>query len=228
MINLSITGDIARIEINDGKANVISKQVGLAFIAALEEAQANAKATIVTGGGNKFSAGYELSVIEQDGPLKMELVGVGFHLLYRLFSHGNPLVAACNGHAIGLGAFMLLCCDNRFGADIDFKVGLPETRVGMPFPPMLVNLIRARLNPQMHTAVALQSQVLSPAMAKPAGFLDDLVAPDQLMTKAEQCATALMSLPGEQYAENKRALRANWLSAMKAELISLGFHERDI
>jgi enoyl-CoA hydratase len=228
MINLTITNDIARIEINDGKANVISKEVGLAFIAALEEAETSAKATIVTGGGNKFCAGYDLSVIEQDGPSQMELVGVGFHLLYRLFAHANPLVAACNGHAIGLGAFILLCCDNRLGADTDFKVNLPETKVGMPLPPLLVTLLRARLNPQMHTAVALQSQVLSPSMAKPAGFLDELVAPDQLMISAEQYATALMDLPAGQYAQNKRAIRAHWLAAMKAELVSLGFQEQDI
>lgn len=222
MISLTIKDDIAHIEINDGKANVISKEVGLAFIEALNEAKENAKATIISGGGNKFSAGFDLSVVKGTGQAQFEMVSAGFNLIYHLYSHPQPLLAACNGHAIGMGAFILLCCDNRVGVQGEYKIGLPETVGGMPFTPLLITLIRERLNPVFHTSAALQSQMLDPKMAIKAGFLDALVEPGQLMDTVQTGATQLMQLPHAQYAENKQMIRAQPLAEMKAELEKMG------
>ncbi len=222
MISLNIKDDIAHIEINDGKANVITKDVGLAFIEALNEAKENAKATIVSGGGDKFSAGFDLSVVKDTGQAQFEMVSTGFNLLYHLYSHPQPLLAACNGHAIGMGAFILLCCDNRVGMQGDYKIGLPETAGGMPFTPLLITVLRERLNPMFHTSAALQSQMVDPKTAIKAGFLDMLVEPDQLMGAVQMGATQLMQLPHGQYGENKHMIRAKPLAEMKAQLEKLG------
>jgi len=222
MISLEINNDIANILIDDGRANVITKQVANDFIDALTEAKASAKATIITGGGDKFSAGFDLQVVKQSGQAQVEMVTAGFNLLYHLYAHPLPLVAACNGHAIGMGAFFLLCCDNRIGAKGEYKIGLPETAGGMPFTPLLVAILREQLNRRLYTSTALQSQMCSPEMAIEAGFLDVTVNADKLSVTAQDGARQLQQLPMTQYGQNKLMLRDSALSKMKLELETLG------
>jgi len=46
-----------------------------------------------------------------------------------------PLVAAVNGHALGGGFVLMLCCDYRLAADDStLRLGLTEARAGVPFP----------------------------------------------------------------------------------------------
>jgi len=221
MISLDVKNDIAFIEINDGKANVIDRQKADAFLDALHFATTEAKATVISGVGEKFCAGFDLATIEEGGEPKTEMVLMGFDLLYRLYTHPQPLLAACNGHAIGLGAFILLCCDNRIGIDGDYKIGLPETAGRMPFPPFLVKLLREEMQRSFMTPVALQSQMIDPKTAIKAGFLDMLVAPDQLAAAAEKGASMLMTLPKTQYATNKLALRDSLIGEMRAQINEL-------
>ena len=222
MISLEINNDIANITINDGRANVISKQVANDFIEALVEAKESAKVTIVTGSGDKFSAGFDLQVVKSSGQAQIEMVTAGFNLLYHLYAHTTPLIAACNGHAIGMGAFILLCCDTRIGSKQDYKIGLPETASGMPFTPLLVTILRAQLNQQFYTRAALQSQMCTPENAIEAGYIDMLVDATELNATALAAANQLMQLPKQQYGENKLLLRGEALTQMKLELNKLG------
>jgi len=226
MISLNIENDIANIIIDDGRANVITTQVANDFIEALSKAAASAKATIISGGGDKFSAGFDLETIKSSGEAQVEMVTAGFNLLYHLYSHPLPTIAACNGHAIGMGAFILLCADNRIGANHEYKVGLPETAGGMPFTPLLVTVLREQLSRQFYTSAALQSQMCTPQKAIEAGFLDMLVNGDTLISAAQAGANQLMQLPLKQYGDNKQMLRAKPLQKMNDELKKLGVNNR--
>jgi len=54
------------------------------------------------------------------------LVTAGAELALRLYGFPRPVVAACTGHAIAMGALLLLCADARLGTEGDFKIGLNE------------------------------------------------------------------------------------------------------
>jgi len=218
MINFSINDDIAIIELNDGKANVFAKSVSEAIGDALDEAQSDAKATIIQSTGDKFSAGYDLSVMGAGEEVKNAMVLAGFGMLKKLYAHPQPVVAACNGHAIGLGAFVLLASDTRIGVEGDYKVGLPETAAGLPFTYLLLAVLQAELNPTFMKRAALQSQMCTPESAIQAGFLDALVPGDALQATAMQAAQQLMQLPQKQYGLNKRELRQDTLKNMDASL----------
>lgn len=222
MISLNIENHVANILIDDGRANVISKHVADDFIEALDEAEQSAKATIVTGGGDKFCAGFDLQTVKSAGKVQVEMVTSGFTLLYRLYSHSLPLIAACNGHAIGMGAFILLCSDTKIGAKHEYKIGLPETAGGMPFTPLLVSILQRELHRPSYNSTALQSQMCSPENAVKANFLDLLVDAEELAATAQMAAQQLMQLPLEQYGENKLMLRHATLTKIKAELQELG------
>ncbi len=222
MVSLNIKDDIAYIEMNDGKANVISQQTANDFISLLDQAEREAKATVIQGGGDKFCAGFDLSVIKLGGEAQMQMITAGFHFLYRLFAHPQPVISACNGHAIGLGAFILMCSDSRIGVKNDYKVGLPETAVGIPFTPFLVAIVRDTLNRQFINSTALQSQMCTPESAINAGFLDALVESEQLAATAQAGAKQLLQLPLDQYGKNKLELRQEPLEKMRHALKAMG------
>lgn len=218
MLTYQQEGKVAHIIIDDGKANA----VGHAFIDALNEAldraEQEAAATIIQGRDGKFSAGFDLDEIKKGAANANALVGKGAHLMLRLFTHPQPLVAACTGHAVAAGAFMLLACDTRIGIDGNFKIGLNETAIGMTLPEFGHQLAKSRLLPAALTASYIQSQLFSPDQAAMVGYLDQVVAADELQQTALATATALAELPTAVYAANKNDIRRDAIAAIRGSL----------
>lgn len=218
MLTYEQQGKVAYLTLDDGKANA----VGYAFIEALNEgldrAEKDATATVIQGRDGKFSAGFDLKEIQKGTANANALVGKGAHLLLRMFTHPQPLVAACSGHAVAAGAFMLLASDTRIGIEGPFKIGLNETAIGMTLPEFGHQLAKSRLLPAALTASYIQAQLFSPEQAAAVGYLDQVVAPDELQTTALEVATALAELPTAVYAANKRDIRRDAIAAIRASL----------
>jgi len=218
MINFSFKDDIAVIEIDDGKANVMNYETSQGIREGLKRAETEAQAVIIQATGNKFSAGFDLKTVHGPSDARDKMVNNGFELLYDIYNHPLPVVAACNGHALGLGAFILLVADTRIGAQGEYKIGLPETLAGMPFTPLLVSILQAELAKPYLKKAALQSQNCNPKTAIGAGFLDRVVAPEALNESAVNVAQQLMKLSAEYYTINKRLIRENTLRFIRKEL----------
>ena len=58
-VSVTRVQDVAIVTIDDGKANALSFAVLDAINAALDEAEADAKAVVINGREGKFSAGFE-------------------------------------------------------------------------------------------------------------------------------------------------------------------------
>lgn len=221
MINLDIQNDVAHIELNDGKANVFSPAMIESFNEALDKAETNAKAVVIRGSGDKFSAGFDLSVMQQGGNAQWQMILNGFALLLRLYQHPQPVISAVGGHALGMGAFTLLVSDTRIGIEGDYKLGLPETAGNMQFTNFLVSILKAELNPMFMKSAALQSQFCNPKSAVHAGFLDLVVPAEQLDATIAKASEGLKQLPLKQYAHNKLELRQDNIDTMQARLNAL-------
>ena len=132
---IEITNDIALIRMDDGKANAINFEMVAALNAALDEAEAGAKAIVLAGREGRFSGGFDLNVFASlggDGVYK--LLDAGAELLLRLYGGPLPVVAACTGHAIAMGVFILNACDTRVGTAGAYKIGANEAITGMNLP----------------------------------------------------------------------------------------------
>lgn len=221
MINIDVNNDIAHIELNDGKANVFSPAMIDSFNAALDKAEAEAKAIVIRGAGDKFSAGFDLSVMQQGGNAQWQMILSGFELLLRLYQHPQPVISSVGGHALGMGAFTLLVSDTRIGIEGDYKLGLPETAGNMQFTDYLVTILQAELNPMFMKSAALQSQFCNPKSAVHAGFLDLVVPAEQLDATISKACEGLKQLPLKQYAHNKIELRQHNLDTMQTRLDAL-------
>jgi|AntAceMinimDraft_11_1070367.scaffolds.fasta_scaffold01532_2 enoyl-CoA hydratase len=211
--------NIATITIDDGKANVVGLEFLDAINAFLDRAELEkVGAIILRGREGMFSAGFDLGEFKKGPAAGMAMVAKGFQLLIRLYGFPLPLVAACTGHGIAMGAFIMMACDSRIGTRGNYKITLPETAIGMELPYTLLELTASRVPPQFMTRVAIQSEVFAPDQAIAAGFLDEVVETQELNARAHEVAAHLAKLPQTAYAANKLFVRKNALAAMTEEL----------
>lgn len=221
-VSIDIQHDIALIRMDDGKANAINFEMLNGLNQALDTAEAQAKAVVLAGREGRFSGGFDLKAFASFGPDDIvRLLDEGAKLLVRLYGGPLPVVAACTGHAIAMGAFIVNACDTRVGTAGDYKIGANETSNGMNLPVFALELSRDRLNPLHLTRALVQSFIYDPEGAVEAGYLDLLMAQEKVEGKAVAIATQLATLPGPTYAANKSAVRKTTLDRIKA---SIGAH----
>ncbi len=218
MSEFRIEEDVALLRLDAGKANAVSHQLVGSVESALDEAAAGAKALVIAGREGMFSAGFDLGEIGKGQEAAMALVNRGGAMLNRLFTHPQPVVAACTGHAIAAGALMLLASDTRIGADGEFRIGLNETAIGMALPVFGLELAKARLSRRHMTAAVVQARIYSPESAVNAGFLDETRPADQVLDTALARAAELGALPAHAYAANKRGTRTDYAEVIRESL----------
>ncbi len=214
----SLKNNVATISIDDGKANVVDHPFVDNMQTLLKRAGEEAGAVVLQARTGMFSAGFDLKELQKGRREAEALVARGMELLTEIYAYPRPIVAACDGHAVGLGAFMLLAADFRLGSASDYNITLPETAIGMPFTPVLMTLIKDRIASAQQTLAVLQSRPYRAEEAREAGFLDKVTARDTLLSECQALAEQLSQLPGEAYAANKEDLRSHALGAMRESI----------
>ncbi len=218
MLDFTVTDQVAVIKLDDGKANAVGHGFVDAINEGLDRAQAEAQAVLLVGREGVFSAGFDLKEFEKGPEATTALVNKGADMLLRIFTHPQPVVAACTGHAVAAGAFTMLASDTRIGSSGNFKIGLNETAIGMSLPVFGLQLAAARLSRRWQTRCVVQGDLLGPEDACDAGFLDRLTDPQAVESTALDEAQRLAQLPGEAYAANKLANREPFIQAIRASL----------
>ncbi len=217
MHEFRIENGVAVLAFDDGKANAVGYDFIEHMEQGLDKAASDATAVVIAGREGLFSGGFDLAELRKGAEAANALVDRGARMLLRLFSHPQPVVAACTGHAVAAGAFILLSCDTRVGADGDFSIGLNETALGMSFPVFAIELTHARLSKRHVTAAFVQSTLYGPGDAVDAGFLDEAVAPEAVLERACAEARRLGELP-DVYGANKRLVRAAVIETIERSL----------
>ncbi|MCB1003679.1 MAG: crotonase/enoyl-CoA hydratase family protein [Acidimicrobiales bacterium] len=217
-VSYELDGSVAIIGLDDGKANAISHDLVDALHAALDRAESEARAVVIVGREGRFSAGFHLPTMTAGTDEMRGLVTAGAELLLRLYLFPRPVVVACTGHALAAGALLLLVADVRVGAAGDFKVGLNEVAIGMQLPIFAVELARDRLLPTAFTAATLGARLYGPDDAAAVGYLDRVVAPDQLVPTAREAAAELAELRTGAFAETKERARSTTVDFARATL----------
>ena len=205
----------AIITINNGKANAISHEVVAGLNACLDAAEAENKVVVLTGKSGIFSAGFDLKVMTASPESAKELVTKGSKLSLRMLSFPQPIIAACSGHAIAKGAFLLLSADYRIGIEGDFKIGLNEVMIGMTMHNAGIAIAKARLSEVYLNRSVNNAEIYSSKEAIVAGFLDVIVPEDQLLPTAIKVAEMSAKLHKKAHAETKLKVRKLHLEALE-------------
>ena len=195
------------ITINNGKANAISHKVIEGINKSLDKAEAEKKVVILTGTQGIFSGGFDLKVMQSSPEDALKLVTAGSKLSLRMLSFPEPIIIACNGHAMAKGAFLLLSADYRIGVSGDFKIGLNEVAIGMTMHNAGIAIAKARLSNVYLNRSVNNAEIYNPEGAKEAGFLDLLVDENQLLPTAKNAAEMFSKLNKKAHAATKLKVR---------------------
>lgn len=230
--NILVTSDngIATITINrPTKLNALNKstieELGAAFTSLNNEK--TVKAIILTGAGEKaFVAGADISEFasfseEQGAALSRE----GHQKLFTLVEQlETPVIAAINGFALGGGLELAMSAHIRIASNTA-RVGLPEVSLGV-IPgyggtQRLAQLIgRGRAFELIMTAGMMYAD-----QAEKAGLVNHVVAPEELMTLANDIASKIIKNSSTAIASAIKAVNANYqdgVDGFEAEITEFG------
>ncbi len=102
----------------------------------------------------------------------------------QLFSFPKPTIAAITGHAVAGGCILALCCDYRYIADGNRKMGLNEIKLGVPIPYPADCILRETVGFRTYREVVDSGDFHLPDVLITMGLVDRVVPVDQLHAQA--------------------------------------------
>ena len=145
---------------------------------------------------------------------KPYMLRMGATLNQRILAFPTPVVVACSGHGIAMGSFILMCADYRIGVKGAFKIGMNEVAIGMTLPYFAIEIARRRLAPTYFDRATVLAELYAPSDAIAPGFLDRVVAPDDLLATAQGVAETLAKLDMKAHAATKLRSRRATIDAI--------------
>ena len=208
-----LTDGIATVTMDDGKVNAVAPDMSAELLAHFDRAEADeAKVVILAGRERTLSAGFDLKVEPAGWPAMM---AAGARLSARMLSFPRPVVVACPGNAIAMGAFLLLSADHRIGAAGDGRIGLNEVAIGLTIPWFAIEIARHRLPRPAFDRCTVTGVLLGPDEARAAGFLDDVVPAEDLDGAALAAAQQLATINAVAHAATKLRVRREVLAGVQ-------------
>jgi enoyl-CoA hydratase/carnithine racemase len=145
---------------------------------------------IITGEGRAFSAGNDLRYQAEGGErLPMPL---GFAGLTARFDLVKPVIAAVNGVAMGGGFEIALACDLIVASE-NAVFALPEPKVGLAALAGGLNRLPRQIGTKRALGMILTGRHVSATEGEKLGFVNEVVPPDELMSRAYELANKIIA-----------------------------------
>ena len=195
-LQLAQAGQIATITLNrPEKRNAISFELLDDFMRALDEVEhSSAVVLIVTGTGKAFCAGLDLDELKSLlGKTHEENVKDSARMAQvfrRIYDFPRPTIAAVNGAAIAGGTGIATMCDFTLAVP-EAKFGYTEVRIG--FVPAIVSSILVwQVGHKIARDLLMTGRLFDAAEAHRYGLVNEMVAPDKLIDRAQELARQLI------------------------------------
>ena len=214
-VTYALTDGIAVITMDDGKANAVSLTLQAGLNEALDQAEKDGAPVILTGRPGILSAGFDLKILAASGQPAVDMLNGGLELAIRLLTFPTPVIAACSGHAIAMGVFLLESCDYRIGVRGNYRYSANEVAIGMTMPFSTIEILRHRVTPAALSRSVLLAEAFTPENAVETGFLDLVVDESALMDTAMNTAKSFLALNMDAHNHSKKRLRAELITAMR-------------
>ena len=231
MIDTDRRGSVGVITVNrPDRRNALNLETCVAMTAALDDFS-DTRAIVLTGAGDHFCAGADLSGVEGD-----EFRAALRVLLERLTTVPVPVIAAVHGAALGAGVQLAVASDLRISTP-DARFGVPAAKLGLMVDHWTVQRLAALAGHGTARAMLLTAEEISGVKAETLGLVQRLGSLDDALAWADDIATlAPLSQAGHKLALNRleaapedddvvAAMRRAWSSADVAEGMA-AFRER--
>jgi len=212
-VTLEIHDDVARIVMDDDKANVMSVEMLTELHEALSNSATSARVTVLEGRPGIFSAGFDLATFKRGEEATRAMMDLGVSLITAMLRHPHPVICVCTGHAYPMGAFLLLSADYRIGVSGNWQIGLNETAIGITVPHFALALARHRLHPSGVARIG-SAAMFDPDRAAQIGYLDEVAAPAELSAAVDSAIQSMLSLHGDSFQATKRRLNDRLVEEM--------------
>lgn len=203
-------GAVAVLRMTHGPVNAMDVELCQALSEQFRGLAADpARAVVVTGSDRAFSAGVDLKRLLAEGePYVARFLPALGEAFRAAFALPKPLVAAVNGHAIAGGCVLAACADVTLMAEGDARIGVPEIRVGVPFPRIALEVLGAAVGERGARALVMGAQTHLPEQAARFGLVDEIVPGADLLPRAIAAAARMAAdVPPDTFATTKSQLR---------------------
>ena len=208
---------IATITLNrPDKLNAYTTEMGDEVVDAFAKTRADdaVRAIILTGAGRGFCAGVDLEHLKAhqagENASRGKAPRLGEEDFLRklpldLLEFPKPVIAALNGHAIGVGVTMILPCDIRIAVE-GAKIGLTFAKLGILPGLGSTHLLPRLVGPAKARELVLTAKIIRAEEAAAIGLVNQVVPADELMKQARQMAHAMAEHAPDVLALAKQAL----------------------
>jgi enoyl-CoA hydratase len=209
MIDLAYKGHVAILKMTHGKANAMDSALCEAMMKRLDQVRLSpARAVVITGQDNIFSAGVDLVRALDGGPDYFRHFLPPLRKMFEaVFFYEKPVVAAVNGHAIAGGCVLTCAADRALMAQGTGRIGITELLVGVPFPVIALEIMRFAAASDRFESMVMSGATFAPEAAVGLGLVDEIVAADALIDRAVAAAESLAALGAEAFVLTKRQTR---------------------
>lgn len=212
-------GGVAVVTMQHGKANAMDTELCEGVAAKMREltADASVRGIVLVGQGKIFSAGVDLLRIVDGGMTYVNRFLPALSDMFNAtFECPKPVVAAVNGAAIAGGCVLACAADQRVLA-AGARIGVPELKVGVPFPTSALEVMRFTVAHRFLQSVLYGAGTFADGDALARGLADEVVEPAAVLDRAVTLAQSFTALPAAAYALTKRALRDATIRRIREE-----------
>lgn len=215
------------------RRNAMTPEMQMELIAAFEETAMSAcRVVVLTGAGDAFCSGLDLSDLEGlqgqsalEHRAEAERIARLFLSLYEL---PMPTIAAVHGAAIAGGSGLAFICDFTLAAP-NAKFGFTEVRIG--FVPALVSAFLAlQLGDKRSRDLLLTGRIFDAEEALRLGLVNEIVPREELATRMRTMAETLIGNSPQSLAATKQLMadqRRAWLDAAIVNAVEANAQARE-
>ncbi len=178
---------VAVVTLDNPKVNALSSALLGELEAVARELIAHPPgAVVVTGGDRLFAAGADIA--EFGGPREARVIGAAFQsALDAVAAIPRMTIAAVSGYALGGGCELALACDMRIASE-RAVFGQPEILLGIIPGGGGTQRLPRLIGPARAKEMILSGRQVRAEEALRIGLVDEVVAPDELATRARERA----------------------------------------
>ncbi len=212
---------VALIRITSAPLGVLRHAVKRSLLRIFSELETDltVRCAVLTGTGNAFSVGSDIRDFSQEVGWLLENDYVEANLNQAVEDARFPVIAFCNGHALGGGAVLALACDLRVASE-SARFGFPEVKVGAFASgsgtqrlPRLVGRGRA-------LDLLLTGRVIDAREALTYGLVEYVYPDDAALEKTLDLAAEIAQKSGAVTAATKRCVNVGLRDGLSAGLLA--------
>tara|TARA_B100000965_G_scaffold389735_1_gene395777 strand:- start:5605 stop:6369 length:765 start_codon:yes stop_codon:yes gene_type:complete len=167
----------------------------------------NAEVVIIAGKGRAFTAGFDLREFSNQDATGTDGAALGREMAEAVDRMKPVTIASLHGHCIGGGVVLASACDLRIASE-NTIFSIPEVDLGIPLAWGGIPRLVREIGPAMTKELVMTCRPFDAKEAKNLGFVNRVVAHDDLETQTVNMAESIKQRPQTVIETTKNQIRS--------------------